>query len=97
MNPQPSKQFLANLIAFRREQFVQTLADNEALLADGFEEALIGHTNGHNVVAVYDYDLCVQILMEREGMSTEDAIEFMEFNVVGSYVGEKTPIFISLS
>lgn len=84
------------MIAFRREQFIQTLADNDALLADGFEEALIGHTHGSNVVAVYDYDACVQILMERDSMTIEDAVEWMEYNVVGSYVGDKTPVFISL-
>ena len=49
-----------------------------------------------NVVAVYDYDMCVHVLMERDGMTCEEAIEFMDFNVTGSYVGEKTPIFISL-
>ena len=87
---------MANMIAFRREQFIQTLADNDALLADGFEEALIGHTHGSNVVAVYDYDACVQILMERDSMTIEDAVEWMEYNVVGSYVGDKTPVFISL-
>jgi len=91
----PSKQFMANLISFRREQFIEILADAEALLADGFESALIGHTHGGNIVAVYDYDRCVQILMERDEMSIEDAIEYMEFNVVGAYVGEKTPVFIS--
>ena len=71
------------------------LAENDALLADGFEEALIGHTQGANVVAVYDYDTCVAILIHRDGMTIEDAVEFMEFNVVGSYVGDKTPVLIS--
>ena len=48
------------------------------------------------MVAVYDYDVCVQILMERDSMTIEDAVEWMEYNVVGSYVGDKTPVFISL-
>lgn len=80
---------------FRIEQLMSNLADCEALVADGFDGALIGQTQGFNVVAVYDYDECVHILMQRDGMSYEDAIEHMEYNVVGSYVGEKTPIFIS--
>tara|TARA_R110002074_G_scaffold28743_7_gene82819 strand:+ start:1191 stop:1484 length:294 start_codon:yes stop_codon:yes gene_type:complete len=97
MMPQPTKEFMANMIEFRREQFIETLADNEALLADGFEEALIGHTQGGNVVAVYDYELCVQVLMERDSMTAHEAIDFMDFNVVGSYVGDKTPVFISMA
>ena len=48
------------------------------------------------MIAVYDYDMCVHILMERDGMDCQDAIDFMEYNVVGSYVGEKTPLFISV-
>jgi hypothetical protein len=32
--------------------------------------------------------------MERDGMECEDAIEWMEFNVVGAWMGEHTPIWI---
>ena len=97
MSRKASKEFIANMKMFRVEQIMQALVDEEALLADGFEEALLGHTQGLNVVAVYDYDMCVHILMERDGMTCEDAVEFMDYNVTGSYVGEKTPIFISLA
>lgn len=68
----------------------------DTLLADGFEDALIGFGYQHTkVIAIYDYDKCVKVLMERDEMSEEDAIEHMEYNVVGSYVGEHTPIFLS--
>lgn len=70
--------------------------NSEALFADGFERALIGHTvNAHaNVVLVYDYDKCVKVLMDRDGMSDTDAVEFLEFNTIGAYVGENGPIFM---
>ena len=82
-----------------REELMSRLEEGEALLADGFEGALIGITQNHHQmnVAVYDYDLSIGILMLRDGMSCMDAIEFMDFNVLGSYVGENTPIFVSLS
>ena len=32
--------------------------------------------------------------MERDSMTEHEAHEFMEFNVVNSYVGDFTPIFI---
>ena len=79
-----SKEFQEGMTQFRIDQIMETLQESEALLADGFESALIGHTQGPYVVAVYDYDMCVHILMERDGMSCLDAIEFMEYNVVGS-------------
>ena len=44
---------------------------------------------------VYDYDKCVEIFMS-QGMSHEEAIEWMEFNVVNAYMGEGTPIFIKV-
>jgi len=96
MNEEVSKEFQEGMLKFRREQLMDTLIEAEALLADGFEDALMGHTQGPNIVAVYEYDLCIHILMTRDDMTCEEAIEFMDFNVLGSYVGEKTPIFISI-
>lgn len=79
----------------RIEALMEVLEEEEALVADGFEAALIGCTNGYNIVAVYDYELCIHILME-DNMTYEEALEYMEYNVVGAYVGEKTPMFITL-
>jgi hypothetical protein len=69
-----------------------------ALLADGFEEALIGTVRQFNrgPIALYDYNKCVQILMDRDGMPEEDAHEHMEFNVLGAWMGEGTPAFAFL-
>ena len=68
---------------------------DHTLLADGFEGALIGYGHQHSkLLAIYDYNKCVDILIERDGMTEEDAIEHMDYNVVGSYMGEYTPIFL---
>jgi len=66
-------------------------ASNSALTADGFDEAIIGVTT--KGLVVYDYDKCVEVLM-KEGMEEIEAVEHLEFNVVGAYMGEGTPIFI---
>lgn len=66
-----------------------------ALLADGFEEALVGFGyRFSHPVAIYDYNRCIEVLMNRDGMTDEEAIEFFDFNVSGAYVGESTPVFI---
>lgn len=66
--------------------------DQSALLADGFEEAFIGMSLEWGPPrAVYSYDKCVEVL-ERD-MDYEDAVEYMEFNVTGAYVGKQTPVF----
>jgi len=70
--------------------------DQEILLADGFEDAFIGiaESYGSAPKACYNYDTCIDILMK--DMDEGEAIEFMEFNVAGAYVGEFTPAFIKL-
>jgi|TARA_R100001377_G_C3194673_1_gene112159 hypothetical protein len=65
----------------------------EAITADGLDDAIMGFCAASGTV-VYDYDKCLKIFMERDSMDIHDAQEYMEFNVVGAYVGELTPIFI---
>ena len=64
--------------------------------ADGFDDAIIGYTRiaGREDVLAYDYWKCIEILKERDGMNAEDAIEYMEYNVISAYVGKLTPAFI---
>ena len=66
-----------------------------AKTADGFEKALLGFGHQFNTpVAVYSKDRCLHVLMERDGMSREDAIEYFDFNVAGAWVGASTPVFL---
>lgn len=66
-----------------------------ALLADGFADALVGYDASASC-AVYDYNTCCQILMNRDGMEYDEAHEYMEFNVVSAVVGDFMPIFVTL-
>jgi len=69
--------------------------DVQVLLADGFEDALIGIGMQFNKpLAIYDCEKCLDILMHRYGMSYEDAEEYLCFNVYDAYVGEQTPVFM---
>lgn len=81
----------------RYKTIIERLEDLNPLayLADGFDQAVIGHTNKHPYVAVYDSEKCIAILIE-SGMTTEDAVEYFEYNVLGSYMGENSPVFASL-
>jgi len=63
--------------------------------AEGFDKAIIGVGQQFDKPdrLIYDYDKCLLILMTDQGFTEEEAIEWMEFNVKGAYVGEGTPIF----
>ncbi len=67
-----------------------------ALIADGFDDALIGvaHRADGQTIAVYDYERCVEMLTQRDSMDYDGAVEFMDYNVVGAYVGTGTPLFV---
>lgn len=69
----------------------------EALLIDGFDEAIIGMAERINLgpVVAYDVEKIIQIMVERDEMTYEEAIEYFEFNILGAWVGENTPIFIN--
>jgi len=65
-------------------------SDVEFLTADGFDDAIIGFDE-QSWRVIYSVRKCIDILMEE--MTEPDAIEYFSFNVSGSYVGEKTPIW----
>lgn len=66
------------------------------LLMDGFDEALIGFSQRMNepLLAVYSYQVMVDVCVFRDGMSYEEAEEYIEYNCVGAWVGEQTPIIV---
>jgi hypothetical protein len=70
--------------------------DEDTLLMDGFDDACIGYSQRINepVLAVYSYEKMVEVLMTRDGMDDEEAMEFIEFNCVGAWIGERTPIIV---
>ena len=72
---------------------LEILEDNECVVATGFDEAIIGFSYGC-CRAVYDIDQVLDILQREDGMTREDAMEHFDYNIAGSYVGPKTPIFV---
>lgn len=66
---------------------------------DGHDKAILGYsvvwdTSGNRVARVV-YD-AVKILgiLQSDGMTEEEAVEWMDFNMEGAYVGPSTPIVL---
>jgi len=72
-------------------------SDLELLKADGYDDAAIGVTfgAGHPEAIVYNRDLIMEILIVREGMTAEEAEEWIGYNIEGAYVGEHTPLIMT--
>jgi hypothetical protein len=72
-------------------------AEDELLfLEDKFDVAIIGVVHGQaGLFAVcYSEPKVLEILVEQDNMDPEEAMEWYQFNMVGSYVGDNTPVFI---
>jgi len=67
----------------------------EALTIDDHDKALIGVCETFNgYVAIYDPDIIIETLM-KQGMDYEEAEEFFRYNIIGAYMGEYTPIYLT--
>ena len=67
----------------------------DLLKADGLDDAIIGVVQRMGIQAIcYDEDKVLAILMERDGMTLEEAIEYFDFNIAGAWVGDSTPFFL---
>ena len=66
---------------------------DDLVIADGLDEAIVGIQEDTGIV-FYSREKVIKILMERDGMTELDAIEFGDYNIFNTYVGEKTPVFL---
>jgi len=61
-----------------------------------FDEAILGVAERFGMDPVVAYDRSRVIDIYARGMPREDAEEFFEFNTIGAWLGETTPVFIDL-
>jgi hypothetical protein len=83
------------------ESLMDQLEEAEALLLEPrefFDEALLGISDSAQGqrVAVYEIGKCIAALMKGYEWDFETAQEWFEFNTIGAYVGEGTPLFLDL-
>ena len=57
-----------------------------------YEQAIIGQDDA-SLRVVYSANKIIEILSEE--MTHEEAVEFYEFNILGAYMGDMTPIYVS--
>lgn len=75
-----------------REWILETFDDEEILFVNGFDDAIVGIDHA-SLRVVYDVQLMFMILIE-EGMDSEDARDYLDFNILNAFVGDNTPIYM---
>jgi hypothetical protein len=68
------------------------------LKIDGHDNAILGpamiwRDQATHEVLVYDAEIIRSNLM-KDGMTSDEAQEYIEFNIEGAYVGEQTPVIV---
>ena len=82
------------------QTLTETLTDlgaEDALLMDGFDDCILGILERFGIdqpIVVYDREKVIAKLIDRDGMTHEEALDFYYFNQLGAWVGEKTPAFL---
>ena len=69
---------------------------HEIVLWDDLDDAFIGVVSvpGSTVHACYDEDAIARILIDRDGMTDEEAAEYIDHNIRGAWVGDTTPVLL---
>ena len=68
----------------------------EILLVDGYDDCIIcvAYRIGMEPIVAYDKNMMLEKMVSEDEMTIEDAVEHFEYNIIGAYMGEYTPIFI---
>ena len=63
---------------------------------EGYEDAFIGFTekNLKTFIAIYDRNKCIDIVMKKQKLNHEKAIEWFEKNVDEELMGDDTPLIL---
>jgi hypothetical protein len=78
-----------------REELSERYPDLLVMEPSHLDAAILGVVTRIGLEAVcYSTDKVIRLLMEHDGMTEEEAVEYMEFNMKGAWMGEQTPVFL---
>lgn len=60
---------------------IQHLLDDEAIILDGLDEAVMGHSQ--DGLLIYNYELMLDLFMKQNEWTQSEAEEWIDFNVLG--------------
>ena len=76
------------------KELVCEFGSEDAIVFNDFCDAFIGVSEEGR--AVYDYDMMVRCLVDEDGMTEEDAMDYIAYNTIRSipYMGAMAPIVL---
>lgn len=80
-----------------REELCERHGD-DLLFADGYDSAIIGVCGGFDSGRVaYSIPKMIEIAAKDLSVDYDEAIEWLEYNTFGAYVGKHTPIYVEIT
>jgi len=79
-----------------KRDYLNEFAEGAMILEpDSFDEAIVGIVQriDRDPVVCYSVDKIIKVLTE-SGMDDDEAYEYYEYNILGAYMGEGTPMFL---
>ena len=78
-----------------RDEIAECYPDLLLLDPEYFDEAILGVIHDFNRTAVcYSESKIIELLMKEDGMDYDEAIEYYQFNILGAWMGEDTPMYL---
>tara|TARA_Y100000296_G_C4959434_1_gene150217 strand:+ start:53 stop:343 length:291 start_codon:yes stop_codon:yes gene_type:complete len=80
-----------------RDELTDKWGDGLLFLAEEYyDKCILGVVEmfGKSPVVCYDKQLLLDTMVEQGMKSLEEVLEYFDFNVLGSYMGESTPVFL---
>ena len=81
-----------------RETFEMICNEEQLKLWTDCDEAIVGiatkRDSYNQQLVVYDRDKLVENFMKKDGMTFDEAEEWVSFNIEGAYIGETTPLIL---
>jgi|TARA_R110001592_G_scaffold27824_1_gene103142 hypothetical protein len=67
--------------------------DTPIILVDGFEDAFLGITASKPINSIYDYWICLDLLIKREGLDFDTAIDSLD-EFIDQDLGNNAPKYL---
>ena len=81
-----------------KRDYLNEFAEGAMILEpSSFDEAIVGIVQriDRDPVVCYSVSKIIEILAE-SGMDDDEAYEYYEYNILGAYMGEGTPMFVEM-
>jgi len=79
-----------------KDEITEEYGDGSMMFLDYYDDCVVGvvHRFGQPPIICYDKDEIIKTDMN-DGMTYDDAMESFDYNIIGGWLGEDTPCFLS--